>query len=467
MGPTSLVDRLAAHRTLGGAPREQLEWLATRGELRRFEPGDVVTPHQGPVLGVFVILAGRVSIRVDRGTGSRRVMEWNAGDVTGLLPYSRLTSPPGDVKAEEPTEMFLLPREHLTDMIRECQDVTAIMVHVMLDRARQFTSSDLHDEKMLSLGKLAAGLAHELNNPASAAARSAEALTGALAFADAASRALGAAGLSPAQLETIERLRAADGSGRPDARPPLERADREDDFSEWLAQHGLDDRQAEAFAESAMTLPALAELADALDGPELDAAVRYLAADHVARKLTDEIRTAVQRIHSLVGAVKRFSYMDQAPDLGPVTLGDGLGDTLIMLRAKARLKSVTLSLEVEPGLPPVMGFGGELNQVWTNLIDNALDAAPAEGHVSVAVGRTGNRVVVRVVDDGPGIPAGVKERIFDPFFTTKPVGEGTGLGLDIVRRLVRRHKGEIDVESRPGRTQFRVSLPISDAAGER
>jgi len=133
-----------------------------------------------------------------------------------------------------------------------------------------------------------------------------------------------------------------------------------------------------------------------------------------------------------------------------------------MLRAKARLKGVALALEVEPNLPLVMGFGGELNQVWTNLIDNALDAVPPGGHVSVAVGRTGNTVVVRVVDDGPGIPAGIKDRIFDPFFTTKPVGEGTGLGLDIVRRLVRRHQGEIQVESQPGRTQFCVSLPLAD-----
>jgi signal transduction histidine kinase len=461
MSPPSLVDRLAAHRTLGGAPRPQLEWVAAHGELRHFAPGDVVTPHTGPVLGLYVVLTGHLSIHVDRGAGPKKVMEWRAGDVTGLLPYSRLTAPPGDVVAEEPSELLLVRREHLNEMVRECHELTAITVHVMLDRARQFTTSDLHDEKMLSLGKLAAGLAHELNNPASAAARSAAELAAALAFADAASRALGAAGLTPEQLTRIEALRGL--TAPPAVRPPLERADREDAFEEWLAGKRLDGRHAEALADSTMTVAALAALADTLDGAALDAAVRYLAADHIVRRLIREIEVAVERIHSLVAAVKRFSYMDRAPALGPVRVGEGLADTLTVLSAKARARSATLTLDVEPGLPPVLGYGGEMNQVWTNLVDNALDAVPEGGRVEISAARAGRRVVVRVVDNGPGVPPHLTERIFDPFFTTKPVGEGTGLGLDFVRRLVRRHHGEIEVDSRPGRTEFRVSLPIAEA----
>jgi signal transduction histidine kinase len=464
MPATTLVDRLAAHRTLGTAPRAQLEWLAAHGEVRVFEPGQVVTPRTGPVLGLYVVLTGHLSIHVDRGAGRKKVMEWHAGDVTGLLPYSRLTAPPGDVVAEEPSELLLVMRDHMNGMIRECHELTAITVHVMLDRARQFTTSDLHDEKMLSLGKLSAGLAHELNNPASAAARGADALMSALAVADAAARELGAAGLSPAQLAQVEAIREASGRLADHARTPIERADREDAFGGWLTGHGLDDGHAETFSESAIELTALDDLAAALDGPVLSVAIDYLAAVHFVRRLASEIETAVDRVHTLVAAMKRFSYMDRAQASTPVKVGEGLADTLTMLNAKAKAKSVSLVLNAAPDLPLVSAIGGELNQIWTNLVDNAVDAAPPGGHVEISAARAGRMMVVRVVDDGPGIPAAVLGRIFDPFFTTKPVGHGTGLGLDIVRRLVRRHRGEIDVDSRPGRTEFRVSLPVVETS---
>src|SRR6185369_16157436 len=150
--------------------------LAARGRLVRLEPGDVLTPKTGPVAGLYIVLSGQLSIHIDRGAGPHKVMEWRGGDVTGLLPYSRLVAPPGDVKAEAPSEVLLIPREEIPALIHDCYELTSIFVHVMIDRARQFTSSDLLEEKMSSLGKLAAGLAHELNNPASAVARSAQGL---------------------------------------------------------------------------------------------------------------------------------------------------------------------------------------------------------------------------------------------------------------------------------------------------
>ena len=180
-------------------------------------------------------------------------------------------------------------------------------------------------------------------------------------------------------------------------------------------------------------------------------------------RLASEIETAASRIHNLVAAVKGFTYMDQSTMPKPVDVRQGLADTLAVLNAKARGKSVGVSLDVAADLPRIQGFGGELNQVWANLVDNALDAA--RSHVAVTAGRQGHSVVVRVVDDGPGFPQEIRERIFDPFFTTKPVGQGTGLGLDIARRLVRRHDGEIDVDSRPGHTQFSVTLPIDAGRG--
>ena len=189
--------------------------------------------------------------------------------------------------------------------------------------------------------------------------------------------------------------------------------------------------------------------------------LRWAASGCAVRGLASEIQEAALRVSGLVMAIKGFTHMDQIAAAEPVDLGRGLSNTVAVLRAKARSKSAAVSVEVEPGLPPVRGYVGELNQVWANLIDNALDAIPVSGRVDVRAAREGSRVLVRVVDNGAGIPADVRARIFDPFFTTKPVGEGTGLGLDIARRLIQHNDGDVEVESQPGRTEFRVSLPIA------
>ncbi|MGE5346466.1 MAG: ATP-binding protein [Acidithiobacillales bacterium] len=458
-------DRLAEHRLLAGAPREQLAWLAAHGRLVHLETGNVLTSKTSPVRGLYIVLSGHLSIHIDRGAGPQKVMEWRGGDVTGLLPYSRMVAPPGDVKAEVPTEVLMVPREEIPALIRDCYDLTSIFVHVMIDRARHFTSTDLHQEKMVSLGKLAAGLAHELNNPASAVARSAQGLRLRLSEVESASRALGAARLSETQRAAVDRARelCLAAAGASFGRSPIERADREDAIADWLKRHGADATAAEALAESAITLDALEQLTEALTGEALQAALQWLVAGCATYRLASEIEMAASRIHKLVAAVKGFTYMDQATMPKPVDVGQGLADTLAVLNAKAREKSVKVSLDVEADLPHVQGFGGELNQVWANLVDNALDAA--RGHVAVAAGRQGHSVVVRVVDDGPGLPPEIRERIFDPFFTTKPVGQGTGLGLDIARRLVLRHHGEIEVDARPGQTQFSVTLPIDGGRG--
>ncbi len=460
--PADLLARLTAHRSLGGAPPEELAWLATHGAPKSYAVGDVTTRKAHAEEWLHVVLSGHLAIHVDRGAGSRKIISWRGGDVCGLMPYSRGGAPPGDTVAEEPTDTLAVHRDRVPDMIRECPHVTATLVHAMLDRARHFTSSDSHDEKLVSLGKLAAGLAHELNNPASAAARSAKLLGAGVAAAEAAARALEAARLSDAQLASVAHVRVHCSTSLTSVlRTPLERADREDALASWLTAHEVDDAIAAPLGETDVTLDALDTLAEALPAGALGAVLRSIAAACVVRSLATDVETSASRIYELVAAVKGYTYMDRAPTVAAIDIRRGITDTFTVLGAKKQAKAVTVTTTFADDLPRVRAFGGELNQIWANLIDNALDAVAPSGRIEIVASREHDRVVVRVIDDGPGVPADLHRRIFDPFFTTKGVGQGTGLGLDIVRRLVQRHDGEIELDSRPGRTEFRVALPIA------
>ena len=465
MSDPTIVDRLVTHRTLGAAPRSELEWLAAHGSLRQLAEGDLFLEKGGRVNGLFVILSGHIALFLDRGGGLHKAIEWRAGDVTGVLPYSRVGNSPGESVALEPTEFLDVPRAEIGVMTRECPEVTSILVHTMLDRSRLFTSNALQDEKMISLGKLSAGLAHELNNPASAIERSAALLDDRLRDGVRATRALCRFGLTEVQLEALDALRLS--CEPPAARgvlSPIARAEREEAIADWLADHQIDDSVGGPLAETAVTIEALDRLAAALDGPALAAALGWAAAECSVREIASEIQEASMRISGLVTAVRGFTHMDQAMVAEPVDLASGLRNTVTILAAKARKKAVAVNIAVESGLPLVQGFVGELNQIWSNLIDNALDAVADSGRVDVTATRMRDQVVVRIVDNGAGIAPEVRDRIFDPFFTTKPVGHGTGLGLDIVRRLVSHNDATIEVESVPGRTEFRVSLPVAGTA---
>lgn len=459
-----LIDRLLAHKTLGTAPRAELDWLVAHGTLRHYEKGDELSRKGVPVEGLFVILSGRQAIYVNRGAGLHKAMEWHEGDVGGLLPYSRLTTPPGDSFVEEPSDLLIIHRDNFSAMIGECHGVTSILVHKMLDRARAFTSNDLHDEKLVSLGKLSAGLAHELNNPASAIERSAGQLQKHLDDADRAAREVGAARLNESQLAAIDTVRACCMTSRvAGVLSPIEQAEREDAISDWLTDHGLNADIAGPLSETSLTVDTLDRIASAVTGPPLDAALRWTAHGASVRALASELESAAMRISGLVTAIKGFTHMDQATVAEPVDLPMGLSNTIDVLKSKARTKSVAIAVKVEPNLPRVRGFIGELNQIWANLIDNALDAVAQSGRIEVTATQERQRVVVRVIDNGGGIPPEVRQHMFEPFFTTKPVGQGTGLGLDIVRRLVMHNDGTIDVDSHPGRTEFAVSLPLAES----
>ena len=455
-----LMERLALHRALAHIPENERAWLVRHGTLQTFALGQVVMIAGEQTNQLMVVLTGHLVIRGDRGAGSHKIFEWHAGDLAGRMPYSRQAVPPKDVISEEPTEVLAVDRADFPALLKECPVLTAATVHAMVDRARMFTSSDLRDEKLITLGKLSSGLAHELNNPASAAARSAKRLAASINSSEEAARRLGRVTLNASQLEAIDAVRALCV-----APPPLEglsavgRADREEALADWLRAHQVEDACAEPLVDTGVTIAALDTLAQSVRGEALDAALCWLSAGSAVRALSSEIEHSASRIHELVAAVKGFSFMDHAPESEPVDIRRGIADTLTMLGSKTRAKQVDVSVEVARDLPRAIAVGAELNQVWANLIENAIDAVAPGGHITIAAAPELHCVVVRVIDDGPGIPPAIRHRIFDPFFTTKSVGHGTGLGLDIVRRILQSQGAEIAVESVPGRTEFQVRVP--------
>jgi signal transduction histidine kinase len=461
MSSEELMTRLKAHKTLKGVPDHELEWLIAHGEPRRYFAGEEMLPPDLRVDWMTIMFSGHLTIYVDRGAGARRTMDWHAGDIGGILPYSRLKISPGVPYIEDTADTLSIHRDWLDEMTRACPQVTARCVQHMLDRARVFTKHDEQDEKLLSLGRLSAGLAHELDNPAAAVMRSTKLLPALVDEASRAALALGRVRVAPDQLAAIEKLRdTCLANPSQVVRSPLEQGRHEEAIADWLDDRGIRVSGVEALAETPLTLEMLDAIERAVAPEVLEPALQWVAATCAVRSLVSETGQAATRMSELVKGVRAFTHRDEAAAPQPVDIQKSLTETLAVLRPKAKGKSVRVEVEAEPDLPRVEAVGGELNQIWSNLIDNALDAVAQGGNVRATARRDNDCVVVSIVDDGPGIPPEHHERVFEPFFTTKPVGEGTGQGLDIVQRLVRRRRGKIDLFSNPGRTEFRVTLPI-------
>ena len=465
MQKTDLINRLAALPNLGKIPRQELEWLVAHGKFEVHEAGKIIAPKGIPIKHIWIMLSGCMAVKVDRGVGPRLVIEWRAGDVSGMLPYSRMKGPPGSNYFEEKSELLSIEVKHVSEMINRCPKFTAYTVHLMLDRARSFNASDLQDEKMVSLGKLAAGLAHEINNPAAAIMRGAKLLLKNLADVDIASRALGAAPITGEMFLAVEQLRSTCLT-KPESTKlsAIQQAEREDEIVDWLASNKADIANAEPLANTPVTIDMLEKLKDKLPGETLHFAIDWIATYCTANSIAVDIEQAASRISELVSAIKKFTYMDNLAGSESVDVAAGLRDTIKVLVAKSKSKNATITFDVQANLPHVHATGSELNQVWMNLIDNALDAISNSGKIHIRAYEETNHLIVSIVDNGPGIPKEVLPKIFDPFFTTKPPGTGTGLGLDITRRILRMHHGDITVQSRPGRTEFRVSLIVEKSA---
>jgi signal transduction histidine kinase len=320
-------------------------------------------------------------------------------------------------------------------------------------------------ERLATLGRLSAGMAHELNNPAAVARQGAEHLRTSIARLEKAQFALGAAGLSSTQHDLIAKLEkeAEERAQKPNSLDPIARSDLEQEVEDWLDRNGIEDpwEYASTLVATGLCAAELEDLTKSFDRSLTPAVIDYFTTKFAAYTLLEEIGHGARRIAEIVKALKGYSYMDQAP-VQSVDVREGLNDTLVMLSGKLR-DGIAVDCDYDEDLPRIQGYGSELNQVWTNLIDNAIGAMDGKGTLELKAHQHDDWVVVEVVDSGPGIPSEAQEKIFDPFYTTKPPGQGTGLGLNISHGIVvEKHKGRISVESRPGATRFTIKLPITD-----
>jgi signal transduction histidine kinase len=443
-------------------PDDQLDWFLSQAQEVHLKAGETYSRQGDPADAMFVILEGHIQGRGELN-GDTIVFDLEPGDVTGIWPYSRMKQFTVSQRAETDSRALRFPASLFPDLIHKMPELTKRLVGLMSDRIREVTRLEQQRDRLASLGKLSAGLAHELNNPASAAKRAASQLRELLKKVKSSSLELGRRDLTSAQKAEIEKLEAL--FTQKDVVPPdaLTISDLEDQIDSLLRSHGQNDlwQLAADLARRNIQPETLESLFASLDADTARAALVRIAASVEIAVLLHEIESSTSRISDLVGAIKQYTYMDQAA-VQNVDVVKSLETTLTILNHKLK-QGVAVQRDYQPVPLLVNSFGSELNQVWTNIIDNAIDAMRGKGELRVRTYRDGDCVVVEIGDNGPGISPEVQPHIFEPFFTTKGVGEGTGLGLDTVQRIVKKHRGNIQVNSKPGDTRFQVWLPLADA----
>jgi signal transduction histidine kinase len=456
-----LLAELLKIRVFQDQPREELLWFVAQCQEHRVATGEIIMREGDVADFMMVMLEGEMRARSEHGSADGPVFVVTAGDVTGMLPFSRLKVISVTGRAVLPSHFLAFPVGQFPELFKRLPELVRRLVGLLTDRVRSVTRAEQQHEKLAALGKLSAGLAHELNNPSAAARRSAAALRDCLARLRETARTTEIGPEDCGLLaEREEEIRATLEPAQ--FKDEFARVEREEAIQSWLEAHKVADawKLSPSLADAGLTdthLASFAAVAGASLGPELTRFATLLEMERIA----EELEHSSARISDLIKAIKEYSYMDQGP-MQEVDIERGLETTLTIMNHKLK-RGIKVIREYARDLPKVMSSGSELNQVWTNLIDNAADAMKSDGKLTIRTARENDFVLVEIADNGAGIPPEALTRIFDPFFTTKGVGEGTGLGLDVVSRIIKNIAGHISVTSVPGDTRFQVRIPIQAA----
>ncbi len=445
-------------------PSAQLQWLIDHAVCEELPVGGFIFSRGDAIDKLFILMEGEVDIKIEQNGNYKQVAKIRKNEISGALPYSRATTAIGFGEVIKDAKVLILPKSAFKELTRNHFELTEALVHVMTSRTREFAKRNVQEEKMMALGKLSAGLAHELNNPASAMARSAVELKKHLGNVPEKFKRIISVKASPEQIDVINDTLFDKLKHRPENTMGLmERTEKEDALEMWLEDHQVADayQLTETLLDFCMDVEAMEKIYDTIGDENFPTAIEWIENVLTTEKMVDEIQEAAERISNLVHSVKSYTHMDSAPERTATDITKGIKSTLTMMNHKLKRKGIEVVTNYEENLPEPKIMVSEMNQVWTNLIDNAIDAMDQNGKLTIQSHRDGKFLKTEIIDNGEGIPEEHLTTIFDPFFTTKAIGEGTGMGLEVVQRIVQQHRGEITVHSEKGETKFTICLPIA------
>ena len=438
-----------------------LQKLTACGLILQLKPGEILFKEGETADSFYVVLDGEIKITKQLGTEELVITIHRRGEFTGDL--TMLTGGICSATASSIKMSRVIRFDDFKELLKGCPDSIDLFIPALAERSKDLEVRLRQQEKLAALGKLSAGLAHELNNPAAAGRRAAKQLNMAIASLQSQMLNLRGKNFSDEHRQILKELqeKAITNINKPSKLSPLEQSDLEDELADWLAEKDVSNSWeiASTLVSGGIDKSSLKELAQSMNDSAFSEALMWLEATLNMNGLVGEVEQSTSRISDLVSAIKNYSYMDRAP-LQEVDLHEGIDNTLKILHHKLKY-GVKVDKEYSADIPKISAMGSKLNQVWTNLIDNAIDAMDGKGKLTIRTNVENNCVLVEIIDNGSGIPSEVKPRIFEPFYTSKDVGKGTGLGLDISRRIiVQEHKGNIRFDSVAGCTNFQVRLPI-------
>ncbi len=460
------LETLKQNPILKGIPDSQFEWLVENSNITILGQGEYIFKKDEPADFMIILLSGKVKLYLQQNNSIREMGHFEKHEISGLLPFSRLEKALGNAQVVEDATLLLTHRSKMHDLVANNYELTQKLVQQMTSRVRDFTSIQQQNEKMMALGKLSAGLAHELNNPASAIVRSSDSLLTHLKNTPENFKKVIMSNISPETVDVANSILFSKLDNYGNIHLSLKEKMRlEDEFMDWLEDREVDneDEITENLIEYGFTLEELELISDSLDTHQLNTALNWINNVLTTERTVKDIHSASSRISELVQSIKSYSHMDRSQDKIKANIHKGILDTLKLLEHKTRKNRIEVEQDFEENLNDINIYPGALNQVWTNILDNAIDALEETDSpiIRIKTYLESDFQVVEIEDNGPGIPEDLVKRIFDPFFTTKDVGKGSGMGLDIVRRIVRdNHKGRIEVESKPGTTKFIIKIPV-------